>query len=63
MTVMKTYNVHFYEHIHHIFEVEANSKEEAEKEFNHQLNEGKFDFSDGEVYDSSTEFIEADKDV
>jgi hypothetical protein len=60
---MKTYNVHIYESIHHVFQVEANSKKEAEEEFNYKLNNGEIDFSYGELYDSHLEIIEQAKEA
>lgn len=51
---MKTYKVIYREVLHHEFEVEANSREEAEKEFERLANAGEIDFSYGDVVDTET---------
>lgn len=51
---MKTYKVIYKEVLRHEFEVEANSREEAEKEFERLANTGEIDFSYGEVVDTET---------
>lgn len=51
---MKTYKVIYREVLHHEFEVEANSREEAEKKFERLANAGEIDFSYGEVVDTET---------
>ena len=55
---MKTYQIIYNEVVTHAFEVEANSEEEAESEFQKMLRNGKLDFSDGEVTDTSFEIYE-----
>ena len=54
----KTFTIIYNETLTHWFYVEAESEEEAEKEFYRQVNEGEIDFSDGEVTDSSIEVVE-----
>lgn len=49
-----TYKIIYKEVLHHEFEVEANSREEAEKEFGRLADAGEIDFSDGEVIDTET---------
>lgn len=48
----KTYRVVYRETLVHVFYVEASNEEEAKEIFEYELQEGKFDFSDGEVEDT-----------
>ena len=48
------YKVIYKEVLHHEFEVEANSREEAKKEFERLADAGEIDFSYGEVIDTET---------
>lgn len=48
------YKVIYKEILHHEFEVEANSREEAKKEFERLADAGEIDFSYGEVIDTET---------
>lgn len=50
---MKTYTIIYYETVTHSFEIEANSEAEAEAKFEKMAKDGEFDFSYGEVTDSS----------
>lgn len=54
----KKYTIIYNETLTHWFDIEAESEEEAEKEFNRQVNEGEIDFSYGEITDSSIEVTE-----
>lgn len=54
----KAYKIVFEETITHWFYVEAESVEEAEAEFNHQVCDGQIDFSGGEVTDSNVMVLE-----
>ena len=54
---MKTYKIIYTESLVHAFYIKANSKEEAEEEFERLGNNGELDFSDGEVYDTNIESI------
>ena len=51
---MKNYSVIYTEHVVYSFDIEANSKEEALKEFNRKLSNGEIHFDDGDVCDSET---------
>ena len=53
MSEKKTYKVIYTETLVHEFEVEASTPEEAKKMFEERNNKGEFDFSYGEVVDSS----------
>ena len=55
---MKTFEIIYVEHIYHTFYVEANSEDEARKEFNRMASMGELDFSDGEVFDSGIDRID-----
>lgn len=55
---MKTYKVIYTEHLVHAFYIDADSKDDAEDEFQRRMPAGKLDFSGGEVYDSNVERIE-----
>lgn len=57
---MKTYVVHYTETLVHTFYVEANNEEEAKEEFEYELQEGKVDFSDGEVSEANYTIEEGD---
>ena len=57
-----TYKIIYKEVLHHEFEVEANSREEAEKEFGRLADAGEIDFSDGEVIDTETIIQPAETD-
>ena len=61
-TPKKTYRVTYVEELVHTFYVDADSLEEAEKEFNKLSANGELDFSYGEVVDS-TITIEENKEV
>lgn len=61
-TLKKIYKVTYTEELIHTFYVDADSPEEAEKEFNKLSNNGELDFSYGEVVDS-TVTIEEDKEM
>lgn len=54
----KKYTIIYNETVTHWFDVEAESAEEAEAEWQFQVNNGQIDFSDGEVTDSSIEVVE-----
>lgn len=54
----KKFTVIYNETLTHWFDVEAENEEEAEKEFNRQVNDGEIDFSYGEITDSSIEVVE-----
>lgn len=54
----KKYTIIYNETVTHWFHIDAESEEEAEAEFNRQVNNGEIDFSDGEVTDSSIEVVE-----
>lgn len=54
----KKFTIIYNETITHWFDVEAESEEEAEKEFNRQVANGEIDFSYGEITDSSIEVVE-----
>lgn len=51
------YKVVYTETIVHEFYVEANSVEEAKEEFEYMGQEGKLDFSDGEIVDTEREIL------
>lgn len=55
---MKTYKIIYTESLFHVFYVDANSKEEAEEEFERLAENGELDFSGGDVYDRRIESIE-----
>ena len=55
---MKTYKIIYNEVVSHIFYVEANDKEEADEKFESMANNGKLDYSDGEVIDTETKIYE-----
>ena len=57
----RKYMVIYNETVTHWFYVDAESEEEAEAEFNRQVNDGEIDFSHGEVTDSSVEVLEAEE--
>lgn len=57
----KKYMIIYNETITHWFYVDAESEEAAEAEFNHQVNNGEIDFSDGEQTDSSIEVFEMEE--
>ena len=59
----KQYMIVYTETITHWFYVDAESKEDAEDEFNYQVNEGQIDFSDGEVTDSNIDILEMKEDA
>lgn len=54
----KKYTIIYNETVTHWFDVEAESADEAEAEWQFQVNNGQIDFSDGEVTDSSIEVVE-----
>ena len=56
----KKFMIVYNETVTHWFYVDAENEEEAEAEFNRQVNNGEIDFSDGEVTDSSIEVVEND---
>lgn len=56
------YKVIYKEVLHHTFEVEANSREEAKKEFERLADAGEIDFSYGEVIDTETIIQPAETD-
>ena len=53
MSEKKTFNVIYTETLVHKFEIEASTPEEAKKVFEERNNKGEFDFSYGELVDSS----------
>ena len=53
MSEKKTFNVIYTETLVHKFEIEASTPEEAKKMFEERNNKGGFDFSYGELVDSS----------
>lgn len=53
MSEKKTFNVIYTETLVHKFEIEASTPEEAKKMFEKRNNKGEFDFSYGELVDSS----------
>ena len=53
MPEKKTFNVIYTETLVHKFEIEASTPEEAKKMFEERNNKGEFDFSYGELVDSS----------
>ena len=53
MSEKKTYKIIYTETLEHHFEVEASSPEEARRVFEERNNKGEFDFSYGELVDSS----------
>ena len=53
MSEKKTFNVIYTETLVHKFEIEASTPEEAKKMFEERNNKGEFDFSYGELVDSS----------
>ena len=53
MSKKKTFNVIYTETLVHKFEIEASTPEEAKKVFEERNNKGEFDFSCGELVDSS----------
>ena len=54
---MEEYKVLYTETVVHEFYVEANSVDEAKKEFKRMRQEGLLDFSDGEVVDIEREIL------
>ena len=54
MIIIKEYAIVYKESLLHTFYVEADSEEEAEEEFDRLVENGEIDFSDGEIYDTST---------
>jgi hypothetical protein len=59
---MKTFRIVHREELVGYFYVEAETPEEALKEWYHQVNNGEIDFSDMEMDDSSEEAIEMSED-
>ena len=55
---MKKYKVFYKEVIEHIFYVDAESESEVIDEFNKLVDNGKIDFSYGEIVHSDIEYIE-----
>jgi hypothetical protein len=55
---MKTYRVFYEEVIEHVFYVDAESKDDIIDEFNKLVEDGKIDFSNGEVTHSDIEYVE-----
>lgn len=55
---MKTYKIIYNEVISHVFYVDANNEDEAEKKFESMANNGELDYSDGEVADTETKIYE-----
>ena len=55
---MKTYRVFYKEVLGHVFYVKAESEDEVIDRFNELVDNGKIDFSDGEVVDSDIDYIE-----
>jgi len=55
---MKTFRIVHTEELVGFFHVQAETPEEALQEWYHQVNDGKIDFSDMEMVDSSEEAIE-----
>lgn len=55
---MKTFRIVHTEELVGFFYVQAETEEEALQEWYHQVNNGKVDFSDMEMVDSSEEAIE-----
>lgn len=55
---MKNYQIIYDEVITHSFQVEVNSEEEAEAEFQRMLDDGELDLSYGEITDTSFEIYE-----
>lgn len=55
---MKTFRIVHREELVGFFYVEAETPEEAVQEWYHQVNDGKIDFSDMELVDSSDEAVE-----
>lgn len=54
MTPKKTYKVTYVETLVHTFYVDADSLDEAKKEFEKLSRDGEFDFSYGEICDTTT---------
>lgn len=52
------YRIDYKEVLHHTFYVDAATSEEAEAEFNRQVETGDIDFSDGEVVDTDIKIEE-----
>ena len=59
---MKTFEVTYVEKIYHTFYVEAESIDKVDEEFNRMVENGKIDFSGGEVNYSDIESIEECED-
>ena len=55
---MKTYKVIYNEVVSHVFYVDADSKDDAEEKFEAMAENGKLDYSDGEVIDTTTKIYE-----
>ena len=55
---MRNYKIIYTEILQHEFHIKANSKEEAEAEFNRLNNVGAFDYSYGEVVDTKMEVVQ-----
>ncbi len=55
---MRNYKIIYTETLRHEFHLQANSKKEAEAEFNRLNNAGAFDYSYGEIVDTSIEVVQ-----
>lgn len=58
---MRNYKIIYTETLRHEFHIEANSKEEAEAQFNRLNNIGAYDYSYGEIIDTSIEVVQERK--
>ena len=56
------YKINYKEVLYHTFYVEAATSEEAEAEFDRQVEAGDIDFSDGEVIDTDIKIEEVNEE-
>ena len=56
------YKINYKEVLYHAFYVEAATSEEAEAEFDRQVEAGDIDFSDGEVIDTDIKIEEVNEE-
>ena len=55
---MRNYKIIYTETLRHEFHLQANSKKEAEAEFNRLNNAGAYDYSCGEIVNTSIEVVQ-----